>query len=241
MRAHGAALVARLVDAQDGGDVGRRILAEVVPLVAAGPALRKRAGGGMLGRSHDQGGVLDARMALEVGADQAAVPGPVVLGVAGRMDAGEAAAAADEALQRGLLLRVQRIAAGVEEHDCLVACKRRIVELIGRLGGLDAKSMHLAQRADGGDAGFDGFVAVSRRPGKEQHREGRTWGLAVRVRLGRDMRAMSKPVNGRGSNADRQRMRSLLNAAPMVAATGAQAGSWIFPAVALHWRAPARP
>ena len=51
------------------------------------------------------GGRLVGRVGGEVGADEIAVPGPVVLGVGRRVHAGVAAAGADVALERGLLRR----------------------------------------------------------------------------------------------------------------------------------------
>src|SRR6516164_444007 len=50
-----------------------------------------------------------AGMAGEPGADEAAVPRPVILGVARRMDPDEATARADVAFERSLLLRIENV------------------------------------------------------------------------------------------------------------------------------------
>src|SRR6476620_6774173 len=63
------------------------------------------------------GRLLDGGMREEVGAEQAAIERPVVLGVGGGMDPGPAASAADVALERILLSGPQDVAGGVEEDD----------------------------------------------------------------------------------------------------------------------------
>ena len=64
---------------------------------------------------------LDVRVTREPRAEEPAVPGPAVLRVRGRMNADEAAAGTDEALEGSLLGAGQDVAGRGEEHDGLVA------------------------------------------------------------------------------------------------------------------------
>jgi hypothetical protein len=76
----------------------------------------------------DDVGRLHGRVSLEVGADEAAVPCPVVLGVACRVDAGVPAARADVTLERFLLNVVENIARRQKENDGSVPRERRVGE-----------------------------------------------------------------------------------------------------------------
>ena len=103
--------------------------AEVVPLVRTLPALRQARGGGVCGvLDLDGRGRGAGRVVVEVGADQVAVPRPVVLGVGGRVDAGVAAAGLDVALERRLLGRGEHVTGGGEEDDDLVLLEVGVVE-----------------------------------------------------------------------------------------------------------------
>src|SRR5699024_1620641 len=113
-----AGVVRRLVQGRQDVDVAARVLAVVVPLVGTVPRHRQVVGGGVhvvddvhvgVGRSR--------RVAGEVGADELAVPGPVVLGVARGVDAGVTAAVLDVSLEGGLLLIVEHVAGGGEPDD----------------------------------------------------------------------------------------------------------------------------
>ena len=113
-----------------------RVGAEVVPLVGALPARLEARGGGVRGvLDLDGRGRRARRVVGEVGADQLAVPGPVVLGVRGRVDAGEPAAALDVALEGALLGLVEHVTGGGEEDDDLVLGEVRVGEGAGVLGG----------------------------------------------------------------------------------------------------------
>ena len=98
-----AAGVRALVERREHVHAAARVGAERVPLVETLPALRQVAGRRVLAVGDLDGRVLVRRVALEVGADQPAVPGPVVLGVGGGVDAGEAAAGLDVVLECRLL------------------------------------------------------------------------------------------------------------------------------------------
>ncbi len=132
-RVHGAAAIVavapgertRLVERRQHVHAPARVGAELVPLVAC--AARRRAG-----RGSPRCPVLDldrpgrhARVvALEAGADEPLVPGPASARVGRRVDADEAAAAVDVALERPLLARAgDRRAGGGEEDDRLVAAE----------------------------------------------------------------------------------------------------------------------
>src|SRR4051812_7225068 len=84
---------------------------------------------------------LDLRMAGEIGADQLAVPGPVVLGIARRMDADEPTTGPDIPLERRLLLRVENISGRAQENDGLISRECAIGEGSRILGGVDRKSV----------------------------------------------------------------------------------------------------
>ncbi len=164
----GTGVVAGLVEGREDVDVAPGVGPVVVPLVEALPA-----GGQVRGRRVGAVADLDRRglvrgVALEVRADQVAVPGPVVLGVRGGVDAGEPAAVGDEALERGLLAGVQHVAGGGQEHHGLVAVEPRVGEGAGVLGGGDGEPVVLAQLLDGGDARGDGVVPEARGLGEDQ-------------------------------------------------------------------------
>lgn len=124
-----------LVHREENRVVAARIAIEVVDFVEA-RELRLEMFGcrvkGILRRYVDAHG--QERMALEVGADEAPVPRPCVLGVGRRMDADEAAPGLDEALHRPLLLGVEDVAGGVDEGDHLEAFQQ-IVGEEGRVFG----------------------------------------------------------------------------------------------------------
>jgi hypothetical protein len=103
--AHRAARVGGLIERRQDVDGTARIRAEVVPLVGSRPAGKEVPGRGVgpVGDVDDRR--LDRRVLFEVGAEQPAVEGPVVLGVRRGVDADPAAAVADVALEGFLLAR----------------------------------------------------------------------------------------------------------------------------------------
>ena len=62
-------------------------------------------------------GELHGGMVHEVGADQTAIPGPVVLGVGGRVDADEPVSRADVAFQRLFFAGAEDVPGRIEKHD----------------------------------------------------------------------------------------------------------------------------
>ena len=113
--------------------------------------------------------ILGRGMPLEVGADQPAVPRPVVLRVAGRVHADVPATAADVSLERRLLGIVQHIPCRVQEDDDAVPSQRRVRERIGVFGGIDLESVRRAELGDRLDAAGDRAVPEALRPREHQH------------------------------------------------------------------------
>src|SRR6266478_3884242 len=135
----------RVVDAHLAAGIGRFIeccqnvygtagvAAKVVPFVGAlpnrGDALRR----GVTPVLDADGRALDLWVAGEVGADEPAIPGPLVLGVARRVDADKPAAGADIAFEDGFLVCVEDVPGGAEEYDDLVSSELRDGETRGIL------------------------------------------------------------------------------------------------------------
>lgn len=192
--------VGRLVHRREDVDLAARVRAEVVPLVRALPP-PVDAGGRGVGRVLD----LDGRgrgargVVVEVGADQVAVPGPRVLGVGGRMDAGVPATGLDVALERALLGLVEHVAGGGEEDDDLVLGEVLVGEGRGVLGRRDVEAVGGAELLDGGDALVD--VAVPEGSGLREDQ-----GVEL-VGLGGGCHLVGRPRNG---VARRSRLRRTL-------------------------------
>src|SRR5437016_9655044 len=97
--AHLAARITRLVERRQHMHGAARISAKVVPLVGPPPDYRQILGRWMGGiRDMDRRG-LDLRVAREIGADELPVPGPLILGVASRVNSNEPAASPDVAFK----------------------------------------------------------------------------------------------------------------------------------------------
>src|SRR6185369_6046483 len=109
--------IRRFIDADQDGDAGIEIVAEVIPLVRALP-LDRQMPGGRMGRIHDlQCRRLDYRMPAEVVADERSVPWPLVTGVGRRVDADEAPAVLDESCKRSLFVCVEHLAGRTQENN----------------------------------------------------------------------------------------------------------------------------
>ena len=165
------ALIARLVDVQQDVQVGGEV-PEVVPLVGARPGVGQHRGRRM-GRVADEeragAHVRVARMAHEVAADEAAVPGPVVLRVGRRVDADKPAARLDVAHEGDLLRVVQHVARGVEEDDGPVGGQRVVVEHGRVLRRPHLKALRLPHAPHRLHARLDRRVAPPQRLAEHQH------------------------------------------------------------------------
>jgi hypothetical protein len=111
---------------------------------------------------------LVGRVALEVGADEPAVPGPVVLRVGRGVDARVAAARLDVALERGLLRGVEGIPGRGEEDDRVVLPERGRGEVRGVLGPVDGDAVRARHLADRGAADGDRVVPEAGRLGEHE-------------------------------------------------------------------------
>ena len=148
-----AVVVAAAVDHR----VLRRLV--VVPLVRARPAGRDAGRGRVGGVLHDgRRGRRAVRVVAEVRAHQLAVPRPAVLGVGRGVDAGVAAARADEALERRLLGVVEHVTGGREEDHRVVVAEDVVGEPGRVLGGVDLPVLVGAELAERGDARADRVV-----------------------------------------------------------------------------------
>ena len=114
---------------------------------------------------------LDRRMTGEVGADQAAVPSPLILRVARGMDTDEPAAGPYVMLERRLLLRIENVPGRVEEHDYPISRERRIGEARGFFGCVNGEAMLGAKRRDRGNPVRDRAVAKARCLREDEHLE----------------------------------------------------------------------
>ena len=117
------------------------------------------------------GRVLDGRVAPEPGAEKLAVPGPVVEGVCGGVNADPAAATFHPAFQRGPLGLVEWVACGGQEHDRAEASQDGVLDLGGVLGRGHGEAASGAESADRGHPVVDRGVTVAGGAGEHQHRE----------------------------------------------------------------------
>src|SRR5712692_7063536 len=93
----------------------------------------------MVAIEHLDAGLLNRRMALEISADQPAIPGPVVLSVAGRVNSDKSTAGAYESLECRLLIVIEHRARGVQEHDHLVVGQVLVGKLSRVFGRVDVE------------------------------------------------------------------------------------------------------
>ncbi len=181
--AHGVAarVVAGLVQRGEDLHVRAGVGAVVVPLVGARPGVRQVDGGRVVVARDVHVGLLDLRVRLEPGADQLAVPGPVVLGVGRGVHARVAAARVDVVLERGLLFGIQHVTGRGKPNDGGESGQVVGVERGRVLGGLDREPVLRAELLDRGDTGGNRVVPEAGGLGEDQ--DGRV-GLGRR-RLGR--------------------------------------------------------
>src|ERR1700738_1816490 len=127
----------------------------------------------------DSGG-LDLWVTGEIGADEPPIPGPLVLGVACRVDADEPAAGPDIALEGGFLVCVEDVPGGAEEYDDLVSSELRIGKARGIFCAVHGEAVFGAEGLDGGDSVGDRVVTKSARLREDENREQRLRGLGWR-------------------------------------------------------------
>ena len=173
------------LDLREGVHVAGRVGPPVVPLLALLPELRQVAGGGVRPVEHlhpageGAAGGGEVGVVVEDRADQALVPGPVTLAGRGGVQAGPAAAVADERLQRGPLAGVEQVArgrerVGVVEDQGVERGEVGVGERGGVGGGDDLEVVGGAELLDRGDAGRDRVVVEVGDLGEDQHPE--AWG-----------------------------------------------------------------
>jgi alkylation response protein AidB-like acyl-CoA dehydrogenase len=161
VRAHRAAVVARLVDGEQHVNLGSRAGAEVVPLVVPGPGGGQVAGRRVAAVLDGHRGRLLRRVPAEPRAGEPAEVRPVVLGGRRAVDAEPRAARRHVPAQRVPARARQDVAAGGQEGDRRVAGeparreRRRVLRRVDGPAGLVTKQ---AQRAD---PGRDGVVPVA--------------------------------------------------------------------------------
>ena len=112
-------------------------------------------------------------MVCEIRAEKPPVPGPLILGVAGGVDAGEPPAGADEALDGSLLAWVEDLSRGAEEDDDPVPGEFRRIEPAGVLGAVHAEPVLGTQRFDRGNALRNRVVAKAGRLREDEDGEPR--------------------------------------------------------------------
>ena len=83
------------------------------------------------------------------------------------------------ALEGSLLVRVEDVSGGAEEHDDLVSSEFRISEAAGILRAVDGETVLGAQRFDGGDPCRDRVVAKAGRLREDEDGEPRLRALGL--------------------------------------------------------------
>ena len=142
--AHLAAFVTLFHKGRQYMHLAARVRLVVVPFVRAGPARGQVRRGGKSPVEHGDIRFLNMRMALEIRADQLAIPGPFVFGVRRRVYADISAALLDVALEGRLLVVIQHIAGRIQKHHRAVARQIRPGEGRSVLRMLDGESVFVA-------------------------------------------------------------------------------------------------
>src|ERR671924_2301035 len=130
-------------------------------------------------------GALDLRMARKIGADEPAIPWPLIFCVARRVDADKPAAGSNVSLKRAFLGRGEYVSGGVEEHDDFVSTQYSFGEARSVFGAVDRETMLGAQLRNGCDPLRDRVMPKARGLGKNQHREPGCGGLRRETAVGR--------------------------------------------------------
>src|SRR4051795_8357123 len=177
VRAHRgvAGVVGALVEGREDVDAAARVRAEGVPLVDAPPDAWHPAGGRRAGVLDDDARRRRARcVPAEARADQTDVPGPARQAVGGGMDAEEAAAATDVALERApVVLARDRLSGRRQEDEGVVAGEVAAGERALILGLLDGEAMRPAEPPDRRDPHGDRLVAEAGGLREHEHAKAR--------------------------------------------------------------------
>ena len=106
-------------------------------------------------------------MTQEGRSDQTGVPGPRIvlpLGIGGGMDADEATAGLDVALEGKLLFAIEHVAGCVEKDHRSIFGERIFRESSGIFGGIDCDATAFPLGFENFETAFDIFVPIFRRP-----------------------------------------------------------------------------
>lgn len=136
-------------------DMRTRTGPEIVPLIDARPPGRQRMRRRVRPILHVNGGLCHRRMIAEICADEPAVPGPVILGVTGRMHTNIASTTANISLKGAFLLIIKNIAGGHQKDDRAVLSQVGSGESRGILAKIYSDLMLASQLAKSSNAIFD--------------------------------------------------------------------------------------
>ena len=151
---------------------------------------------------------LDLGVAREPGADEPAVPRPLILRVARRVDADKTAAGADVSLKGGLLARIEDVAGRVEEYDGLLLSQGRVAEPLGVIRAVHRKPVLGPQRLDRRNPLRDRIVAKSGGLGEDEDAEPRIAALRCKAAIKRHAEECGE--NKKSCGAARQQAPRLL-------------------------------
>lgn len=195
VRAHAAACIASLVHGSHHLHAPAGVLAVVVERVADRP--RHAAWAAIALGLHLR--VLQAgRVRLEPRPHQLAIPRPAVFGIGGRMHADEAAAVADEAFQRGLLVGVEHVAGGAGEYHHAVAGEVGSDEVGGVLAMIGRYGFARREVLQRGQGRGNGIVAELR--GAREYEDAVRCGGDGAIRAGQEREHQQEQVE-RGAHA----------------------------------------
>src|SRR5262249_54821253 len=164
-------------------DGAARVGLVVVPLVGTRPSRRQPGGRRVHGILDLDRRLLDGRVFLEVGTDQPAVPRPRVATVGRGVNADEAAAIFDIALECVLLvLRAEWVSGGRQEYHDVVLREVGVREQRVILGRVDREVVFLAQLLNGRNA--VGYRRMPKAGGLGEHQRLERWRIGRRGGLG---------------------------------------------------------
>ena len=169
VEAHFATLHRGLVEREKHVHAAARIAPEIVPLVGSLPPGRQADARRVRTIFDDEACRLDRWMILEPGAEHTAVERPGVARICRRMDAEEAAPAADIALEGSLLICVEHVSGRAEEDHRCVPAEVRIVEKRGVLARVRDVPDVARNGRERGDSVRDRIVTKARGLAEDEH------------------------------------------------------------------------